>query len=106
MFVNREEAAQLTGNGTQDIRHLALAVWQLGAQLVVVTDGQNGAYAFDGKSLSFCPIFPSKRVEATGAGDAFSSGYLAARFYNHNISAALSWGIADSCADDSGAQGK
>lgn len=42
-------------------------------QLIVVTDGGNGAYAYAGKDIYFCPIFPSKVVSTLGAGDAFAS---------------------------------
>ena len=45
--------------------------------VVVITDGKKGAYAFDGKSFYYAPIYPSKRVSTLGAGDAFASTFTA-----------------------------
>jgi ribokinase len=42
------------------------------------------------------PAYPVEVVSKTGAGDAFSSGYLAARFYSHSIPEALQWATANS----------
>ncbi len=42
-------------------------------QLIVVTDGGKGAYAYTGKNIYFCPVYPSKVVSTLGAGDAFAS---------------------------------
>lgn len=47
-------------------------------QLIVVTDGKNGAYAYAGKDIYFCPVYPSKVVSTLGAGDAFASTLCAA----------------------------
>ena len=46
-------------------------------QVIVVTDGGKGAYAFDGNKYYFCPIFPSEVVSTLGAGDAFASTFCA-----------------------------
>jgi sugar/nucleoside kinase (ribokinase family) len=42
--------------------------------------------------------YPVKIVSKTGAGDAFSAGFLSAKIYGHNLAACLSWGIANSCS--------
>lgn len=46
-------------------------------QTVIITDGKNGAYAYDGKKYYQCPDFPAKVVSTLGAGDAFSSTFTA-----------------------------
>ncbi len=46
-------------------------------QVIVITDGKRGAYAFDGKKLFHCPVFPSDVVSTLGAGDAFASTFCA-----------------------------
>lgn len=46
-------------------------------QIVVITDGSNGAYAYDGKRFFFCPVYPGKVVSTLGAGDAFASTFCA-----------------------------
>jgi ribokinase len=76
LFVNLQEAQAITKLKTDEIHHLATALWKLGAKRVVITDGKQGSYDFDGEILLHCPIFPSKVVGTIGAGDAFAAGYL------------------------------
>ena len=47
-------------------------------QVIVITDGGNGAYAYDGKNFYHCPIFDGPVVSTLGAGDAFASTFCAA----------------------------
>ena len=46
-------------------------------QVIVITDGNRGAYAFSGNKYFFCPTFPSDVVSTLGAGDAFASTFCA-----------------------------
>lgn len=46
------------------------------AKIVVITDGGNGAYAYDGKMFYQCCEFPAKVVSTLGAGDAFASTFV------------------------------
>ncbi|HNW25254.1 MAG TPA: carbohydrate kinase family protein [Candidatus Gastranaerophilaceae bacterium] len=46
-------------------------------QIIVITDGKNGVYAYDGKTFFQCPPFPVQIVSTLGAGDAFSSTFCA-----------------------------
>ncbi|MCM1265008.1 MAG: carbohydrate kinase family protein [Candidatus Gastranaerophilales bacterium] len=46
-------------------------------QVIVITDGKRGAYAYDGKKFYHCPVFPSDVVSTLGAGDAFASTFFA-----------------------------
>lgn len=79
LFLNMHEARTLLSVTDGDSVHgIVAGLRHLGPQYVVVTDGKHGAYAFDGETLAFAPMFPGKRIEATGAGDAFSSGFLGA----------------------------
>ena len=47
-------------------------------QVIVITDGGKGAYAYDGNRYYYCPTFPSDVVSTLGAGDAFASTFCAA----------------------------
>ena len=47
------------------------------ATIVVITDGKNGVYCYDGKSVFRCPAYPSNVVSTLGAGDAFASTFTA-----------------------------
>lgn len=98
LFVNLEEAQRITGEKTLEIHRLATALYRMGPKQVVITDGKNGAYAFAGNDLSFCPIFPGRLVEATGAGDAFSTGYIGALMNGQLYDEALRWGAVNSAS--------
>lgn len=47
-------------------------------QIIVITDGKHGAYAYDGKNFYICPVFEGPVVSTLGAGDAFASTFCAA----------------------------
>lgn len=101
LIVNLEEAEKILGtnlNKEKNISSLVHGLLALGAKEAVVTNSGEGAWAGNTDSVWHCPSFPVEVVSKTGAGDAFSAGYLAARFYDHDIATALSWGIANSCA--------
>lgn len=92
LFVNMVEARRIVkAENGEEIRGIMLKLKALGPHYVVVTDGQNGAYAFDGEQLDHVPMFPGERVEATGAGDAFSTGFLGALLKGKNHAEALRW---------------
>ncbi|HEX9503259.1 MAG TPA: carbohydrate kinase family protein [Patescibacteria group bacterium] len=92
LFLNREEAALVTGQKTRDIKKLAHGMHRLGAKTAVITDGRAGGYASDGKNIWFLDHFPGPRIEATGAGDAFGTAFTAAIFYGKSIPEAMLWG--------------
>jgi fructokinase len=63
----------------QSIDHVAAAWLDLGATLVVVTCGADGAQAFRrGRAMLSRPARPIVLVDTVGAGDAFTGGLLAA----------------------------
>lgn len=47
-------------------------------QIIVITDGKTGAYAYDGEKFYQCSNFPAKVISTLGAGDAFASTFCAA----------------------------
>lgn len=99
LFVNLEEARLLTELSIKaTIREISEQLFDLGPKLVIVTDGPNGAYVFNGNQLLFCDIFPAKVVERTGCGDAFSAAFTAALLQGEDIGEAMRWGMANSAA--------
>ena len=46
-------------------------------QVIVITDGGHGAYAYNGMNYYKCPVFDSPVVSTLGAGDAFASTFCA-----------------------------
>jgi sugar/nucleoside kinase (ribokinase family) len=93
LFVNREEAAYILGSKNEDIKFLFNGLHKLGPKIVVITDGPKGAYASDGVSAYFMPPYPDPKppISRTGAGDAFSTGFLCALIYGLPVQEALRW---------------
>ena len=93
LFVNREEAAFILGTKKEDIKFLFKGLHKLGPKIVVITDGPLGAYASDDDSCYFMPPYPDPRppISRTGAGDAFSTGFLAGLIYGLSVPEALRW---------------
>ncbi|TSC72277.1 MAG: putative Ribokinase [Parcubacteria group bacterium Gr01-1014_38] len=96
LLVNREEAATiLKRSPSVTPRTLLSGLHALGPATVVITDGPAGSYALrDGDAWSM-PPYPLPAVERTGAGDAYSTGFLAALSYGTDIADALRWGAAN-----------
>lgn len=76
---NKEESRRILETDVSDVKILLGMIHDLGPQIVVITDGTKGAYAFDGKKVLFMPPYPDPKppFERTGAGDAFSSTFVA-----------------------------
>ncbi|HLD17843.1 MAG TPA: carbohydrate kinase family protein [Patescibacteria group bacterium] len=98
LFVNLEEAHAIVGDSSLEIHHLATSLWKLGPQTVVITDGKNGSYSFDGSDLHRCPVFPTRVIESTGAGDAFATGFVSALLSGEAHHEALRWGAVNAAS--------
>lgn len=96
LFVNREEAAELLGVKTRDIKELIQEFHTLGVKQIVITDGPDGAYASDGKIIWNIGIFVGPVIERTGAGDSFGAGFLGGLLSGANLAEAMLWGSANS----------
>lgn len=99
LFLNKEEAVAILNIKYQrsNIKDILDELKKLGPKITVVTDGKNGSYCLD-KDGSFYEhgIFRSKVIEKTGAGDAYSSGFLSAMLQNESIDKAMDWGAKNS----------
>ncbi len=93
LIVNREEAAKISGGKADNINDLFARLHKLGPKMVVITDGPAGAYASDGNQKLKMPPYPDPAppFERTGAGDAFSSTFVAALAKGNSIEGALQW---------------
>ncbi len=94
LFVNREEAALLTEKPPRHLIEIIKKLGHLPKQALIITDGPNGAYAYNPKEkiLLHAKAIPGKRVNTTGAGDAFGSGFTASFLKNGNINEGLCTG--------------
>ena len=80
-----------------DGRFLLEALLAKGASSVGLTDGVRGAWATDGSDFLFAPIHTlGPVVDSTGAGDAFTSGFLAGRVRGLPLRDSLVMGILNS----------
>ncbi len=93
LAVNREEATTISGGDHGDINDLLDKLHKLGPKVVVISDGHEGAYASDGSARYKMPIYPDPKppFERTGAGDAFTSTFVAAMVKGADIASALLW---------------
>ena len=93
VVMNKEEATMATGIQVRpdtktekfshelihrDVKKMLTTMKVMDYQIVVITDGGKGAYAYDGQKFYFCPVFPSPVISTLGAGDAFASTFCAA----------------------------
>ena len=94
MFCNKEQAQENLGTEEQSIPKLLKGISELGPKIPVITDGPNGAFALDGETTWFMPMYPDPKepVSRTGAGDAFSSTFTSALILGCDIKTALAWG--------------
>lgn len=93
-FCNKEEAQLILKTDEQDMKVLLRGIRALGPKIPVITDGPNGAFALDGDTAWYMPMYPDPKepVDRTGAGDSFSSTFTAALILGFDIKTALSWG--------------
>lgn len=112
VVMNKEEAIMTTGIQVRpdtkiekfshelihdDIKSMLKALKIKDYQVVVITDGNKGAYAYEGNNYYYCPIFPSEVISTLGAGDAFASTFCATLFRNNkDIGLALMYGSVNS----------
>jgi len=94
-FCNVEEAQQILSEESRDVKKMLKAMHDLGPKIVCITDGPDGAYAYDSYNDEywFHPIYPDPKppVERTGAGDSFSSAFTIALGHGKSVQEALSW---------------
>lgn len=93
LVLNKEEASMLTKIHVRpdtknekysseiihpDVRAMLMQLRGANHTVVVITDGKNGVFAYDGTKFYACPAFHAKIRSTLGAGDAFASTFTAA----------------------------
>ncbi len=97
LIVNKEEAELLVGKN-KETTVLLEQLLKTGPEIVVITDGARGAHAATIEEYAYLAALPVKPISTTGAGDAFSSGFMGALVKGKNLKTALTWGIKNSCS--------
>lgn len=97
LIFNLEEARLLTKEKDLEIKKLIKKISSYGPKIVIITNGKNGTYVFDKKSekIYFGPSKKMKVKETTGAGDAFSSGFVSGMILKNDVKFSLNLGIAN-----------
>lgn len=93
-FCNKEEAKRILQTDENDMKNLLSMMKKLGPTIPVITDGPDGAYAYDGERYLHAPMYPDPKppVDRTGAGDSFSSTVTVALALGEPLDSALLWG--------------
>lgn len=93
-FCNKEEAKNILNKENEnDIKNLLKSMHDVGPNVIVITDGPKGAYAYDGYEGFFMPPFPDIKppYDRTGAGDAFSATFASAIALGKSLFDAFLW---------------
>jgi sugar/nucleoside kinase (ribokinase family) len=103
IFLNRNEATEIAAKSDNKSRnskylpkYLLKYLHSLGSKIVCLTDGTRGAYCSNGEKIYHSPIQKVKTVDVTGAGDAFTSGFLGIYIKGGSIEKSLKMGIQNS----------
>lgn len=78
LILNREEASYLTKIDYNNKKEMFKKLDKIVRGIFVMTDGSKGAWISDNKNIYDVGVFKNKnRVDKTGAGDSFGSGFIA-----------------------------
>lgn len=114
LIVNKEEAEQIlygtvqhTENQATTSEVLLKELQKLGPQIVCMTDGPNGSFVIGLDGIMHTQgLAKANMVQKTGAGDAYSTGFLGALLYGEDLATAMKWGAVSSASviEHTGAQ--
>lgn len=92
LIVNKEEGESMAGV-QKNVGGLLFELKKLGPKIVVVTDGESGSHAINEVGdVIFQEAISVRVVSRTGAGDAYSSGFLAGLMWDKTLKEAMLWG--------------
>lgn len=105
LIINKDEAIELVQgdenlkldfNEINNVEILARNIKNWGPKIIVITDGQEGAYVYDGNSVLYSSATSEKKVDSTGAGDSFGSALIGGYILTGDLEIALKYGIINS----------
>ncbi|CAH0120386.1 MULTISPECIES: carbohydrate kinase [unclassified Paenibacillus] len=99
IFPNRHEAGFLAGmviERAEDCRIAARKIKDKGVRNVIITMGDQGLFYSSEEEERFLPTFSTEVVDVTGAGDAFTAGYLFGIVREESMHRACQLGLAAS----------
>lgn len=104
LVLNKDEAIEVMMSEINDEENKSLndevfligKLKEMGPKVVALTDGRKGAWVNDGSEIIFSKVVVDNPVDSLGAGDAFSSGFLAGILSGKSVRDSLKWGMANS----------
>jgi 2-dehydro-3-deoxygluconokinase len=93
LILNLEEASLFTGE--KEEKQVFAKISQLGPKIMVVTNGRKGAHLFSQGRHLFSEVFKTQTFDELGAGDAFSSGFVAGLVKGFSLEESLKLGMAN-----------
>ncbi len=106
LFVNKEEAATLTGIDYKKEKEIFEEIDDLFRGIFVMTKGPEGVSVSDDQKIYEAGIMDSPVADRTGAGDSFASGFLSGLIREDDVTFAVQLGVANSagCLSKKGAK--
>lgn len=83
ILLNQEEAQELTS--VIELEKAAKAIIKSGPKMVIIKKGPDGVFAMNHSKSFSVPAYPVKVVDTTGAGDAFSAGFITAQLEGKSL---------------------
>ncbi len=87
LHLNHKEILSFTY--TTSIEEGVKILYQKNHNLIVVTDGEKGSYAYNGKTLIYVPSILTRAVDTIGAGDSHIGAFIAARKSGYTVQQSL-----------------
>lgn len=102
LFINKKEMNILTGTIGDEGASMLL---DIGAKMVIMTCGEQGANLYTEKKLIHSPARKTNVEDTTGAGDAFAAGFIAAYIKENDLKKCLDFAnlVASYCVKKVGA---
>ena len=95
VIMNQEEASKLVGIDYDKESDIFKAMDKILGGIFIMTKGPKGVVVSDGKNIYSAGVPDSPVVERTGAGDAFSSGFVTEYIRSGDISKAIQFATAN-----------
>lgn len=99
LILNRMEAALLLRHGYDDMKLMAEKILSSGVKMTAITDGFRGVGIGSDELWIKAPTFNNRAVDATGAGDAFTSGLVAGILMGKKLDEALKMGTCNGSSE-------
>ena len=114
LFLNKDEAIELVATEEEnrsmgvkwlnEVKNLFDVLGKYGPKIIVITDGKNGAWAWEKENIYHVEAFNKDKVirDTTGAGDSFCASFLVGYIFYNDIDKALRLGAINSAHNVTG----